>query len=431
MKKITLILGLLLILAFLVDIIVGERAHSWSSIGQEKLVEEEYLVFLKNKLSDSNRIIAYARSKGIAIDDRNVFTGGTQGFVVRLNSEQVKKLKGFFYWMGLFTKVKKIRPNFAIQTSRPRMQSNPIPQTTRPRMQSGYDSIAQTSLGITFVGGPATPNNLTRKVWVLDTGIDRLHPDLAAQVVTGGGLPQSFVPSESDPYVDGNGHGTFCAGLIGAKSTNPADPFIRMNGVAPGAKLVSVKVLDSNGDGSWGNVLLGLSHALVKSSPGDVISLSLGGDYSEACDFFNGPWFDGFRQAIASKGIFVVMSAGNLDEGETGSPKSSTINFPGCLKGDNFLTVGSISQETNPPGSGIGFSDFSYTGIPSIDFVTPGRHIFSTTKDSKYEIRSGTSASAAIFSGIIYARGGKPTASEFVPGNGSDSSTLYPIAKVE
>lgn len=428
MKKVSFVLVFLIVVAFSIDFFIGDRAYSWRTIPDANLVEDEYLVFLKRKLSDSSRIREYARSKGITLANRQIFTQGANGFVATLNTGQIKKLQGFMYWMRLFTDVQEIRENIAIQSTRPRMQSDPIPQSTRARMQSGYDSVSKTSPSIVFVGGPVAVADFSRKVWLVDTGIDRNHPDLAAQVVTGGQFSRSFVPSETNPYVDGNGHGTFNAGLIGAKSTNPADTLVRMNGVAPGAKLVSIKVLDATGNGSWGNVLLGLSHALSRSSPGDIISLSLGGDYREACEFFNGSWFNYFKQSVKSKGVFVVMSAGNLGEGVSGPELSSTVNFPGCLTGDNFFTVGSISV-SGELNSEVAFSDFSYIGMPAIEYVAPGSGIFSTTKNRMYEIRSGTSASAAIVSGIIYAKGGLPVANETIRGIGSDA-TSYPIAKV-
>ncbi|MFN3998189.1 S8 family peptidase [Algoriphagus sp.] len=434
MKKLIAVLVLLLVIGFSLDFIIGDRAHKWRTIENEKLITDEYIVFLKPKLSNPELIKAFAKRKGINLDTLQIFSEGSFGFVARLNKVQIKSLKGFMYWTGIFTPVTEIRPDFSVQSTRARMQSNPIPQSTRARMQGDYDSTYQSSPGVVYVGGPVTPSDFSRKVWVIDTGIDRMHQDLAAQVIVNGGLARSFVPSEQDPYEDLNGHGTFCAGLIGAKSTNTSDLNVRMNGVAPGAKLVSVKVLNSFGEGSWGRVMLGLTFALQKSSEGDIISMSLGGDYPEACQFFNGSWFNSFRQAVANRKVYVVMSAGNIDE--TGNPQqqnSSTINFPGCLRGDNFITTGSISVTGMTGGYNVVFSDFSYLGIPAIDFVSPGFKVFSTTSgDNRYEIRSGTSASAAIVSGIIYAKGGElPVGTENIRGNGSDENTNYPIAKIQ
>lgn len=430
MKKLLGVLVFLLFAAFIVDFIIGDKAHTWKTIEKEKIVEDEYIVFLKPKLSNPEAIKNYAKAKGISLDNFQIFSEGSNGFVARLESKQIESLKGFLYWTRWFTQVEEIRQDFSVQTTRARMQSNPIPQTTRARMQGDYDTLRQSSPGVVYVGGPTTITNFSRKVWVIDTGIDGMHQDLAAQVELNGAI--SFVPTEQDPYEDQNGHGTFSAGLIGAKSTDPNDVNVRMNGVAPGAKLVSVKVLDSLGEGSWGRVMLGLTYALRNSRSGDIISMSLGGDYPEACEFFNASWFNSFRQAVRNKGIYVVMSAGNIDEiGNPQQQNSSTINFPGCLRGDNFITAGSISVTGMSGGYDVVFSDFSYIGIPAIDFVSPGFKIFSTTKGNQYEIRSGTSASAAIVSGIIYAKAGRlPVGTESIRGNQPDN-TNYPIAKIQ
>lgn len=428
MKKVFAGLVLIILAGVSFILIKGEKSHTWETIPKEKLIPDEYVVFLKPKFKNPQAVKEFAAKKGITLDNPQIFTNGIPGFVAKLNEDQIKKLKGGFFG-PIFSDLEEIREDIGIQSTRARMQSSPIPQSTRARMQGEYDSIPQTSPGVVYVGGPSSSINYTRKVWVIDTGIDAGHQDLAAQVVLTGNLAKSFVANESNPYQDLNGHGTYCAGLIGAKSTNPTDLNVRMNGVAPGAKLVSIKVLDSRGDGSWGKVMLGLSYALGQSSRGDIISMSLGGDYAEACTFFNRPWFNSFKKAVEDKGVYVVMSGGNIGPLTNPQQISSQNNFPGCIQGQNFITVGSISVKSNSGSYQVAFSDFSYIGMPAIDFVAPGNYIFSTTRNNQYEIRSGTSASAAIVSGIIYARNGLPIGTETIQGNAPDN-TAYPIAKV-
>jgi hypothetical protein len=119
------------------------------------------------------------------------------------------------------------------------------------------------------------------------------------------------------------------------------------------------------------------------------------------------------------------MSAGNSEP--DGLQKSSTINFMGCINGDTFVTAGSLSLDANQNPS---FSDFSYYGMPSIDFVTPGNEIFSTYNNNQYIMMSGTSASCAILAGIIHANGGIPnTTSGSV--TGTPNNTIYPIGKIQ
>jgi subtilisin family serine protease len=431
MRKLLAGLVLIILAGFSFILIKGEKSHTWETIPKEKLIPDEYIVFLKPKFKNLEKIKEFAAKKGITLDDPQIFTNGTPGFVAKLNEEQIKKLKGGFFG-PIFSDLEEIREDMGIQSTRARMQGSPIPQSTRARMQQGaeYDSIPQTSPGVVYVGGPSASIDYTRKVWIIDTGIDAGHQDLAAQVVLTGNLAKSFVANESNPYQDLNGHGTYCAGLIGAKSTNLTDLNVRMNGVAPGAKLVSIKVLDSMGEGSWGKVMLGLSYALGKSTPGDIISMSLGGDFAEACTFFNRSWFNSFKQAVVDKGVYVVMSGGNIGPLTNPQQISSQINFPGCIQGQNFITVGSMNVTANSGSYQVVFSDFSYNKMPALDFVAPGNLIFSTNTNNQYQIRSGTSASAAIVSGIIYARKGLPIGTESIRGIAPDN-TAYPIAKVQ
>lgn len=387
-------------------------------VSEDKFLPDSYVVIVDDKYDSPEKIIAYANKKGIKIVEDQVFSEGLYGFSSELTDKQYDKLNR---WLS---GTKEIQPDFSIQGQRPRMQSEPIIQGQRPRIQEWhFDTTKQTIQGIIFVGGPNPNPSSKAKVWVIDTGIDGNHQDLKAQLIKGN-LPKSFVASEPDPYLDGNGHGTFCAGLIGAKSTDPTDTLVHFNGVSPGAKMVSIKVLNRNGEGSWGDVLRGFLYSVKKSSSGDIISMSLGAEETDACKYFNSNKRRKLRDKIAQKGVFVVMSAGNADS--NGVQQSSTINFMGCVDGDNLVTVGSLTLDSLQIPS---FSDFSYFGMPSIDFVTPGFEIFSTYKNNQYVLMSGTSASCAIMAGIIHSRGSIPnTTSGSVTG---PDNTTYPIGKIQ
>ncbi len=87
--------------------------------------------------------------------------------------------------------------------------------------------------GVTRVGGGITASDKT--AWIIDSGIDMTHPDLNIDF----SRSISFVKGNSSP-MDEFGHGTHVAGIIGAIKGNG----IGIVGVAAGAKLVSVRVLD-------------------------------------------------------------------------------------------------------------------------------------------------------------------------------------------
>jgi len=387
-------------------------------VAEEKFLPGKYVVIVNDKYDTSQKIIEYANKKGIKITEDQVFNEGLNGFSSELSKDQYARLDRWF------SGTKEIQPDFTIQGQRPRIQTGPFIQAQRPRIQEWhFDTTKQTNKAIIFVGGPKPNPSSTAKVWIVDTGIDGNHQDLKAQLVTNG-LQKSFVASEPDPFVDGNGHGTFCAGLIGAKSTNPTDTLVHFNGVSPGAKMVSVKVLNSNGEGNWGDVLRGFLYSVSNSESGDIISMSLGGDNAKACKYFNTGNRKKLKERIKDRGIYIVMSAGNA--GPTGIQESSTGNFMGCVEGENFVTVGSLTLDATQSAS---FSDFSYFGMPSIDFVTPGNEIFSTSTGNQYIMMSGTSASCAIMAGIIHANGGIPNPSGTV--TGIPNNTIYPIGKIE
>lgn len=97
--------------------------------------------------------------------------------------------------------------------------------------------------GVDRVGGPGVVTTSTGTAWVIDTGVDLDHPDLNVNAA----LSKSFVAGTRSPD-DDNGHGTHVAGIIAAKD-NTRD----VVGVAPGASVVAIKVLDGGGHGyiSW------------------------------------------------------------------------------------------------------------------------------------------------------------------------------------
>ncbi|MCS6774463.1 MAG: S8 family peptidase [Anaerolineae bacterium] len=107
---------------------------------------------------------------------------------------------------------------------------------------------------------------------VLDTGVNYNHPDLQGQVRTD--IDKDFVNNDNDA-MDDHGHGTFCAGIISAKTNNAAG----IAGVCPNCKILPVKVLNSNGSGTSDNVARGIRYAADMQAK--IISMSLG--YKSSC----------------------------------------------------------------------------------------------------------------------------------------------------
>ena len=135
---------------------------------------------------------------------------------------------------------------------------------------------------------------------VLDTGVDRHHADLMPNIIGG----HNFTNEGScDDFQDHNGHGTHCAGTIAGVENEKG-----VVGVAPEAKLLIGKVLDSNGSGSYSSIIDGIKWATNwEGENGEkvrIISMSLGGSHNDK----------NLEEAIleaCAKGIVVVVASGN------------------------------------------------------------------------------------------------------------------------
>ena len=217
-------------------------------------------------------------------------------------------------------------------------------------------------------------NGIGKTAWILDSGIDFDHPDLTVDVARS----KSFL-SDNTSAKDENGHGTHVAGIIGGKNNT-----IGVLGVASGATLVSVRVLDKEGKGILSSTLQALAYISANAKAGDVVNMSFGEEgISDALD----------RQvkAIAAKGIFVTIAAGN-------DAKAANLFSPARASGTNIYTVSAVDSLNN-------FASFSNFGNDAVDFAAPGIRILSTYMDGKYAIMSGTSQAAPHVAGLLLLNG--------------------------
>lgn len=230
-------------------------------------------------------------------------------------------------------------------------------------------------------------------VAVIDTGIDLDHPDLKGNINTALAKDCTGTNITAD---DDEGHGTHVAGTIAA-----IDDGNGVVGVAPAAKVVSVKVLKSNGSGSWTDVICGIDYVTANKDVIQVANLSLGGSGSSAgCQ--NG---DALEQAVCNAvdaGVTVVVAAGNDSKDAAGF-------VPAAYRG--AITVSAFSDTdgstTDAGCSGIGpwktcdevFASFSNYGS-IVDVMAPGVNINSTLMGGGYGTKSGTSMAAPHVAGV-------------------------------
>ena len=198
-------------------------------------------------------------------------------------------------------------------------------------------------------------------VAVLDTGVDAAHPDLAGVVAPGRDLVAGTGTAGTDPH----GHGTHVAGVIAATAGNG----VGGAGLAQGARILPVRVLDEDGGGTDAAVAEGVLWAVDNGAT--VVNLSLGGPSPSAV-------LDGAVRYALGRGVVVVAASGN--EGEHGDP----VLYPAATPG--VLAVGAVdSGDVRPAWSSSG----SHVGV-----VAPGVGVLSTVPGGGHESWQGTSMAA-------------------------------------
>lgn len=226
-------------------------------------------------------------------------------------------------------------------------------------------------------------------VGVLDTGIDSSHPELQNNI--NGELSRDFtgsstviVTNPSDP----NGHGTHVAGIIGADGDNG----VGIAGVCWDISLVSLRVFDSNGDGTTSSVTRAVDFAASQNI--DILNYSGGGDGNDAA----------LRQAIDNYNGLFVCAAGNNDRNVDEKP-----HYPsGHNDLNNLISVGAIKSNDERPTVNDwgkdreGKPQGSNYGNESVDIFAPGDHILSTypVDLGGYRTLGGTSMATPYVTGI-------------------------------
>lgn len=244
------------------------------------------------------------------------------------------------------------------------------------------NSSQSTPWGVTRVGGSGDGSALPNRAWVIDSGIDLDHPDLNVDTSN----DYDVIDGDSTAE-DGYGHGTHVAGIIGAKNNE-----IGVVGVAAGAIVVPIRVLDNLGTGPDSGVIEGIDYAVGIAVAGDVINLSLVADYP------NSVMDEAVRQA-AAKGVHVTIAAGNSGA-HAGNYSPGRTEPTGTEPGRIYTVSAFGSRDT--------WARFSNYGNPPIDYAEPGVDITSTNKGGGYATKSGTSMAAPHLAGILLLKQSAP-----------------------
>lgn len=199
------------------------------------------------------------------------------------------------------------------------------------------------------------------KIAVLDTGAPN-HMDLNTNL-----LPPINC-SRSATVFDGNGHQTHVSGIIAAVANG-----FGIIGVAPEAKILSIKVLDDSGHSGYEEIAAGIREAV--NAGVDIINMSLGAPVEPPQCLY-----DAIKLA-ASKGIIIISAAGN---------DAGAVNWP--ARYDEVIAVAAIDKNG-------AMASFSSHG-PKVAVEAPGVDIFSTYLNGQYALMCGTSQASPFVAGI-------------------------------
>lgn len=248
-----------------------------------------------------------------------------------------------------------------------------------PAQAATNDPLADKQWGLTAIGA--------QQVWGISTGVGVLvavldsgtgpHPDLDANLNPGTTINNLI--EAAGATADDDGHGTHVSGIIAAVANNS----IGVIGVAPGARLLPIRILDSRGSGDSRDVARGVRIAVDAGAR--VINLSLGGESESKA------LTDAIQYAV-DRGVLVVAAAGN--GGEAAAP-----SWP--ASGDTTIAVTAVDRNNNA-------ASFDQRG-EYIDISAPGVSILSTKISdfncdgvavaSGYGCTNGSSMAAAFVSG--------------------------------
>ncbi|MBW2263015.1 MAG: S8 family serine peptidase, partial [Deltaproteobacteria bacterium] len=321
---------------------VDERAEELAKKYTEFL-RDRYIVVL-----DKNAILSLGNGDPAALANRHgvtphhVYRHALRGFSATLSEQQLESLQSD-------PQVQSIQPDSLLHTT-----DIPVPYGI-DRADADLNPTARID---------ASDERVGVTVAIIDTGIDLDHADLNVQ----GGIDQCTVTG--DPVDNGgndvHGHGTHCAGTVGAIDDGydfgPSGGLEAIMGMAPGVALWAVRVCDASGSCLDSDMIDGIDWiagcVTTPSScpPGagniKVANMSLGCECIETGCYCGDP--DATRIAIdglVAAGVTFVTSAGN-DDTNVGTQGSGCLVTPACF--DSPIVVASMTDFNGARGGGAG-----------------------------------------------------------------------------
>jgi thermitase len=342
----------------------------------------EYVV----KIKDDAKSLTNLKNFG-EVRDMNVSVGN---FVVLTTEDKMAVEK-----LSMDPAIEYIEPNVEYKTF--------APQDADFKKQWGLNNTGRNSGSIFFPGKKGvdvsalkawgiTKGDNEIKIAVIDTGVDYNHVDLKENIMInelelngtdgvdddGNGYVDDiygydFAGNDADP-MDGHGHGTHCAGVIGASHNSQG-----IAGVMAKVKILPIKFLSDSGRGSLEGAVKSIDYAIQRGV--QIMSNSWGGGgYTQAL-------FDVIKKA-QDAGILFIAAAGNESNDNDKKP-----TYPATYKLDNVVSVGAIDGKGKK-------ASFSNWGAKTVHVFAPGVKIYSTVSKNKYKNMSGTSMACPHVSGV-------------------------------
>lgn len=328
----------------------------------------EYLVKYKNQqglMSIQNRL----QEKNASIQMRDQHEVGQYVVVAIDESRQDEELKNLENLAG----VEYVVPNFELKS----FSNIPVEEVVKsqPLKQQWAMAKVQAERAWQRAGNKGHRNVL---VAVIDTGVDYKHQALSPNMIPGFDFADNDDDADDITSRQNPGHGTHCAGVIGATGLVSGG----IAGLSPDVRLMPLRFLNEKGSGDLNNGIKAIDYAIEKGV--QIISASWGAQVSESTAR---PLLEAVKRA-SDAGILFVVAAGNSNK------NNDKVGFyPANAPYENVINVAASNSRDGKP-------SFSNFGRGRVHVSSPGEGILSTLPKDKYGNLSGTSMATPLVAGL-------------------------------